>query len=342
MTDETRGRPDQEPLLRMDDDLVARCLDGRASPDDIRALEARLAGDPAFRQRWLEVATIDALLAQRGEEGKSVPPLLAEAAKVEEMASVTPRLSAGPRWLPARWLPLAAGAAGLVIGGFFATAVWAMVVPLVPSVVRILSESFEAGDPPAVTGTPLKTGVWGGDYTEVVGRQNGVVPAAGSRMLRFRRADFEGKPIEEGFSCSTHRLIDLRPYRQQIAEGNCVLQISARFNTQADAGDQRDQCGVSMAAVDAVTAFDGSLRKSGELKKRALAYAWCYSVDLDRDVATWQQTVTEMRVPVGADFLLLVVGVNEFPPVNRGAPTAFAGHYCDDIRVSLVERQPVP
>lgn len=343
------GRPDGDAALPVDDDLAARCLDGRASPEDVRALEGRLAADPAFRKSWLEVATIDALLAQRGEEQGLVKPPVAVGGDQDSRAIVAHRgaeaasmPAPGQRWLPGRWLPFVAATLGLMVGGFCATAVWAMVVPLGPAVVRILAESFESGDAPAVTGTPLQTGNWGGDFTEVVGPQGGVAPAAGSHMLRFVRADYEGKPSQDGFGCGTLRLVDLRPFRQRLAGGNLAVQISALFNTAADAGDQRDQCAVTVAAVDAATACDGSLRKSGELQKRALAYAWCRAVDLDRDVGTWQPAVVEMRVPAGADFVIVQVGVNEFPPILRGTPAAFSGHYCDDIRVSLVERQPLP
>jgi len=341
------GRPDADAPLPVDDDLVARCLDGRASADDIRAVQARLAADPAFRKYWLEVATVDALLAQRGEERGLAQPLAAGSSPFEQAPELARAAAnrgsppaAGSR-PPSRWLPVAAGLAGVTIGCFFATAVWAMVVPLRPAVVRILIESFETGEPPAVTGAPLQTGSWGGDFTELVGPQRGVSPAAGSHMLRFVRADYEGKPSEGGAYCSVLRIVDLRPFRQRLSGGNCAVQISALFNTSADAGDHQDQCGVAAAAVDAATAFDGSLRKSGELQKRAAAYAVCRRVDLDRDVGTWQPAVVEMRLPADADFLVMEVRVNEFPPILGGPLALFSGHYCDDIRVSLVERQPV-
>lgn len=329
----------------VDEHLVARCLDGRASSADLQRLEARLAVDPEFRRHWLDVATIDAMLGQRGQEGRHAKgshlDFAAKADAGEPSASTTRHSRAARPWL-SRMLPLAAGIAGVTIGGLCATAVWAMVAPLSPIVIRILTESFETGEAPGVTGVPVTSGVWSGDYTEIVGSRNGVAPASGLHMLRFRRADFEGKPVENGFSCGTHRLIDLRPYRRRLAGGNYVAQISAIFNAEATAGDQLDQCTVSAATLDASTAVDGSLRASGALTTRALSYVFCKHVDLDRDVATWQEAVAEIRIPENADFLLVHAGVNEYPPVNRDSPAVFSGHYCDDIRVSLVERPTVP
>lgn len=339
----TSPDPDRETAGDgVDEHLVARCLDGRASSGDLEALEARLAVDPEFRRHWLDVATIDTMLAQRGQEGRHVEGShlgFAVKADAGETAERTTRHSRAARpWL-SRMLPVAAGIAGVTIG---ATAAWAMVAPLSPVVIRILTESFETGDAPGVTGVPVTSGVWSGDFTEIVGSRNGVAPASGLHMLRFRRADFNGKPIENGFSCGTHRLIDLRPYRRRLAGGNYVAQVSAIFNAEAMAGNQLDQYAVSAATLDASTAVDGSLRTSGALATRALSYVFCKHVDLDRDASTWQEAVAEIRIPENADFLLVHAGVNEYPPVNRDAPAVFTGHYCDDIRVSLVERPTVP
>ena len=338
--------PDQsQPHVAVDNDLVARCLDGLGTAADVSRLEARLAADPAFRDRWLELATIDALLAQRirEETTRDVAWSLPAEPPTDARSLQTVSRDATPAARRfARWLPFVAGAVGLAVGGLFATAVWAMVAPHAPTVIRILAESFESGDQPGVTGLPDRTGIWSGDYVDLVPAQSGVSPASGSRMLRFLRADFEGKPMEDGFACNTLRLIDLWPYRRQIAGGTLVAQISAVFNTQADAGDQRDQAGVAAAALDASMALDGSMRTGIDLPRRSLAYASCKHVDLDRDADTWQEGVVELRLPPQTEFLLVNVGVNELPAISPGKPAVFAGHYCDDIRVSLVERPRMP
>lgn len=326
-----------------DDDLTARCLDGRATADDLRRLEARLAADAAFRWSWVDLATIDALLAQHvftqpaAIEAPVVSPF-GESAHGCVDAGLTPQDGRSP----SRWLSFIAGGLGILLGVLFTSAVWAMVSPPGRAPVRLFTEGFESGRSPLVDGVPVRADLWGGDYCEVVGERGDVTPVAGSRMLRFLRGDFEGKPVAEGFLCGTHRLVDLRPYRRYIDTGNAVVQIRARFNREAEAGEERDQCAVSVAALDGATATDGSIRVAGEVQKRSLAYAFCKHIDLDRDPSTWQIGVTELRVPERADFLLVFFGVNQFPPRYGAGVAVFSGHYCDDVRVSLFERSMVP
>lgn len=334
----------------IDDDLVARCLDGRGTDVDFRRLEARLASDPTFQRDWLDLATIDALLAQRffQRPAAMTGADLVHGVMEKKFTPLTERPHArGLSQLRGGWRAAIAGTVGLLVGGLlvsavWTSAVWAMVGNFAAPKVRILADGFESGRSPQVDGAPVRTGVWGGDYCDVVGPRNGVAPAAGARMLRFLRGDFAGKPLDEGFSCGTHRLVDLRPYRRQIDSGNAVVQIRALFNRESGAGEERDQCAVSVAALDAVTATDGSLRVAGELQKRALACAWCKHIDLDRDASTWQEGVTELRVPEQAEFLLVFFGVNRFPPRHGEGVAVFPGHYCDNVRVSLVERSMVP
>lgn len=312
-----------------DDDLVARCLDGRATDADRAALADRLRGDVAFRDRWLELATIDARLSHLGESAPAVletwlPP---RTARKTELRS---RLPFGVR-------TVAASVASLVIGGVFASAVWAMVGVLPAHVTRLLSESFEHGDPPHVTGVPSSPGVWCGDYSEVVGPNKGIAPYEGTRMLRFLRGDFAGKPVDEGDHCNVQRLVDLRPYRQQIAKGNAVMRVSARFNGQPSAINSAERCIVAGHALGAEVVDKGILQKSNQLQKRSLAYSFSRNVGLDSDPASWQLAVCELRIPPDADFLLVIVAMTAGPDFTPGRLSVFRGHYCDDVRVSLLE-----
>jgi hypothetical protein len=215
-------------------------------------------------------------------------------------------------------------------------------MPLPARVLAILTESFEDCEPPAVTGVPVTTIDWSGDYSELVGARDGVIPCSGNRMLRFLRGDFAGKPIEEGELCNVHRLIDLRPYKQKINRGNAVIQMSARFNGAAAAIDGRERCIVAGCAVDAETATDGSLGTRTDLLKRSLSFAFSRDVGLDADTATWQTAACELRLPPNTEFLLFSVGMMEDEQFGKGSLAVFSGHYCDDVRISLIDRPITP
>jgi hypothetical protein len=312
-----------------DHDLVARCLDGRATDADRAALADRLRADAAFRDRWLELATIDTRLSQLGESAS---------ATLETWLPPKPvRQAASRSWLPFGARTLAASVASLMIGGVFASAVWAMVGVLPAHVTRLFSESFERGDPPCVTGAPSSPGVWCGDYSEVVGPKDGIAPFEGTRMLRFLRGDFAGKPVNEGDHCNVQRLIDLRPYRQQITKGNAVVRMSARFNGQPSAVDPAERCIAAVHALGAEAAGEDTLRANNQLLKRALAYSFSRNVGLDGDAATWQLAVCELRIPPDAEFLLVTVAMAAGPDWTPDRLSVFRGHYCDDVRVSLLE-----
>lgn len=321
------------PANDHDDDLVARCLDGRATDADIAALEERLRNDAGFRDRWLELAAIDARLSQLGESASAM---------LENWLPPKPAREPRRIWLPFGIRIAAASVVSLLIGGVCASAVWAMMGVLPTHVTGLLSESFERGEPPGVTGAPSGPGVWCGDYSEVVGRTDGIAPYEGVRMLRFLRGDFAGKPVDEGDQCNVGRLIDLRPYRQQIATGNAVMRISARFNGQPSAVNPVERCVVGGHALGAEVADKGTLQMSNQLLKRALAYSFSRNVDLDGDPATWQLAVCELRIPPDADLLLVTVAMAAGPDWTPGRLSVFRGHYCDDIRVSLVESPVAP
>lgn len=76
---------------------------------------------------------------------------------------------------------------------------------------------------------PIQPGVWGDDYSAVVEAGERVTPADGRAMLRFLRADHEGKPPRVGCAGDVYRIIDLRDFAADIAAGESHLVMEARF-----------------------------------------------------------------------------------------------------------------
>jgi hypothetical protein len=331
------------------DDLISRCLDGRATADDVRRLEAQLECDADFRRAWLRVARLDALLHRVGHRPDA--NLTDSAARIQPLS--TRQLSAArdrrnPR--VAHGLPLAVGLAGIAVGIVGASLIWSTVVKVSAAWAtaperpadyrRIVFDDFEVGSGPQVTGLPARPGVWSGDQSELVGNRGNVVPRSGARMLRFASGWYDGKPTQDGQSCDVLKLIDLRPYRHQITSGTWSVRITAFFNVSTGAIEGREQCAVAGFAFDTSTAI--SLTSPGSLRDRSLAYACCQRIDLDEDADTWQQATTEFRLPAESAFLAVHCGVSEYSREADKPPKQFRGHYCDDVSVTLVRRPDVP
>jgi hypothetical protein len=242
-------------------------------------------------------------------------------------------------WL--QWRPLAAAVTGLVLGTLCTSVVFAYAAPSLGKVITLLQEGFESGPAPLVTGVPLEAGKWSGDYTQVVREQLGVKPASGKKMLRFLRADFEGKVKPEGsYISDVYQLIDLRPYRREFADGGAVVQLSAAFNAFAFPAEEAFGCSVSIHALNAETAMNGSTRIGEILLTDCLAMARNSRLKMDRDPATWQGLNAELRLPFDTEFLLIRIGLEHSNKAKRRV--TFDGHYLDGVRLTLARRAQLP
>jgi hypothetical protein len=315
-------------------DLIQRYISGTITEAETKALERQLETDAALRDWYLDAVHLDSALevaAEAAELALSLPVPFSQRA-------LTRRSSRPSLWLS--WRPLAAAAAGIVLGAFCASVVFAYVVPALEKVTTVLQESFESGPAPRVTGVPIETGHWSGDYTEVVGEQQGVKPESGSKMLRFLRADYEGKPNpEENHVGDLYRLIDMRPYREEFADGASVAQVSAAFNASEFPLDQRFDCSLTLYALDAESATNGSTR-SGIKRSEAPLGIQKSRMTLDHHPATWQRLRSELRLPPSTDFLMVRICI-QYPLKSAPRPT-FTGHYVDDVRLTMARRNPLP
>jgi hypothetical protein len=308
------------------DDLFARVCDGRASAEDIAALHELLRTSPAALDAWVRYSALHAELA--------AGPALTQAGRSAGRATPAPF---PPRRWPA-WLPQAA--AGLVAGLCAASVVWAYVIPAASRPHLLLDEGFERPNTTLAVRSVLETGVWRGDAAEVVGAQDGIQPGQGRRMLRLLRPDHDGKAKPAGGHIATaFHLIDLRPYRAEIADGAAVVEATAQFNASAFPAQERYGFALSLFALDAESIPEHAGRLGTTLANEALAMSRSGGTQFDHDPATWQGTSSELRLPANAEFLVVRLHVNQLP----GAPTdaVFTGTYADEVRVTLSRRAPL-
>lgn len=258
-------------------------------------------------------------------------------------------------WLS--WRPLTAAAAGLVIGLCSATIGWGYVGSYAGKAVTLLQDSFESGPPPEVTGVPVVPGVWSGDYSAVVGEYHGVRPASGQKMLRFLRADYEGKLRHDGYIADAYRIIDLRGTALAVGRGDACVAVEARFRALPEPKLGRVSCSVTIHALDTLPdpderqeffsrAREGiSMPLADDQKAGAtiLATATRHEV-LESADDSWQTVRSELRVPPGSRYF--VVHLHEWLMDSRGPrepqPVEFDGLFVDDVRVTLTHRPPLP
>jgi len=330
--------------------LLHGYLDGTISEAECPRLQELLRESPEARALLRTLATVDTRLTELGAGtigGSNVPaPVGVEFA---------PQRSAG-RTL-SQWRPLAAAAAGLVIGLFSASMVFAYVSATGGKAISILLESFEVDAFPKVTGVPSSPDYWSGDYTTIVGESQGIKPASGKKMLQIRRADYEGKPPQFSYSGDLYRIIDLRGHEADLVDGKALVTVDASFqgipfqppngyafNLAVDALDALPTGGVSGIHRRQV---DRSSPNGEELAGSFIPASAQRGFKFSPNGGGWQKARLELRVPPGTKYLLLSFHITDAKAAREGkrvygeTAVEFPGQFLDDIQVSLIRNVPV-
>jgi hypothetical protein len=298
--------------------LFSAALDDRLTPAESEQLAGLLRDDAEARRLWFLYNDVECGLAE---------PRVSATIPIREARSTR---------LPIR--RLAAAAACIAFGMFCGSVALAYFRPQPGKPIEILIETFEAGAAPGVTGMPEQVGAWGGDFSEVAAAQQGVAPAGGARMLHFLRGDSEGRPLEDSFGSDVFRLVDVRPWRKQIAAGDAVVQLTAHFNAASAEGAEPSACTMTIFALEAGPVESGALTADRGLSREATAYSQCSRLAMDADPASWQRGVNELRLPPGTDYLMIRIGVSAVPRGTKRPVAGFAGHFCDEVEVHLARR----
>jgi hypothetical protein len=309
--------------------LVQRYLAGECSPEESALLEKSLETDPQLRTDYLDYLNLEVAL----EEIASTPRPAAQ----PTAADITPLPISKPSWF--RWRPLASMAAGLVAGLLSAPSVFGYVAPLLFKPIQLVTESFESLRATKSIGVPDAPNVWTSDYGEVTAEALGVKPLRGSKMFRFLKANNELHPKPSSSVGEIYRLIDVRPHQAAIADGKALLQVSAYFNTFEVPDNELYNTGVSAFAFRAGSTPNSeyirnivALRSPSNMTRQILT-------GMDRNPATWQKLGCELNLPADTEFVLVQFMVS--PGQNTPRRLDFAGHFIDEIRVSLNRRPPL-
>ena len=234
------------------------------------------------------------------------------------------------RSVKSSWL---AAAAGLVIGLFGASVVWAYVVPKSgsPKAIPIVlhDAGFEAGISPISKGIPDRTYLWSGDFSRVTGPDLGIVPAEGSHMLQILRADHEGTPPgERSYVGEASQVIDLHLLRSSLGSHDGVVEVSARFNAiTADSTEFALKAGTFRGEIVDASALWANSEEARSWASRSLA--------ADNEQGTWQEVSVLLAIPEDADFLVVNFAVVGPVPSVDSVAVEFPGHFIDDVKLEL-------
>jgi hypothetical protein len=301
-------------------EMIRRCIDGTATEAEHRALQELLRREPTVRRLYARYANVDAALGGGG-------------IVLHEVA-----LASSP--VPARWLawqPLTAAAAGLVIGLFSASLVWAVAAPRLPEGHRqalpLVNADFEDDAALSADGVPVVFGTWCGDHAEITAGQAGVHPKHGSKMFRFLRSDSSRQAdLQKSRTGNMYQVVDMKQMKRELADGQARLDWSAWFQWVPSASE------TSMTFAVNVWTFTGDptiltanwrdhlyreTAKSGSRKA------------FDEAPSQWRELNGSMLIPPDTDFLVIEIKV--IPPETAfgSEPFSFAGCYADDVRLVL-------
>ena len=308
--------------------LFSRVCDGLASAEEISALHRLLSTDTGALDAWLRYNALHQELAS----GAAMQGLQVLSSPVKSRVAASPQ-----RRFWSQWRPLTSAAAGITIGLFAASMVWAYVVPLTSKTITLLEDGFESDTPSLATRVPLEPGIWRGDHADIVAEEQGIKPLAGHKMLRFLRADHDGKARVAGnHIADVYQLIDVRQFRHEFADGSAVAQASASVNATAFPVGEKYGCAISIYALDAETVPDSAAKIGTALTNEANAMARSGHTKLDRDPTQWQQLSTELRLPPNTEFLVVRLHITQ--GFDSTGNATFTGSYADEVKVTLTRR----
>ena len=295
-----------------DTDFLAQAMryqDGVLTPDEVAAFETAMRDDPAKRQLFADMQVRSMALHDRFRQ---------EAFRVE------PAQKRKLTWVTR---PIAAMAAGLVIGLFSASIVWAISAPKATTerLFSLLNGSFDENR--LERGFPHQTGFWSGDEAAI---RDGQLPfiAPGSDS---------GDPTGRAISCDVFQLVDLRPLRHALSpDGDSVLELSADFR---DGRAPNTKPSVSFFGQLYLFSGDpGSLHQTWPQSiPEALASGSAQVTTLGSDAKGVRTLTAKCLIPAQADFAVIQIAAR---PNLR--PAKLDGLSADNVRLTLKTQPALP
>jgi hypothetical protein len=290
-------------------DLIRRCHDGDATPEDLARLEATLLQDPEFRLEHLRYVNLGLALEAKASFTQPAKPVI-------QRQHV--------RWLSLR--PLAAAAAGVVLGIFCTSMVHGLVAQRKVRPIKTPLLVFDAGMEgvkPLDKGLPHGVDEWGARSAAWVEAENGVQPLSGRGMLRLQPSllgEQDSKHFAHGY-----QVLDLRSVPGEDASADRKVEVAASFCRSHTSGESRHYIRIFALNQPPSMATEDFWRKGEDEGIVSMTQRF----EAQPVENGWNALSATMPLPPGTQSLIIVFS-------STCAKDVTATSYLDDVQVSLL------
>ena len=291
------------------EELIDRYLTGMADETEVEQLDAWLQEDEELRQVFLSASRVDSHIRERA---------------IDQPVKDTVE-SPAPQTLRFRWINPGA-AAGLLIGLFSASVVWAA-MPQSKGITRtseaIVSEDFEDPDMKLKAKLPDVANQWFGPLVSVA-PEGGVSAVQGSRVGQL-------SPNPGNRAESLRYVVDLDDY-PELARGHVQsLQVKASFS--APFSQQEPKFRVELAAFsEAPGDVRDAWKVEREVGERVLQQVVRNHLPSVEKLGEWHEVSASLEIPEGTRSVVISLGVFRLDPDKP-----VSDFYLDGIEVQLID-----
>ena len=297
------------------DDVLNKYLDGSLTEEEAMDLSNRIEQSSEVRERYWELASIHGMVEQTMQSAS--------------LQATTGRESAEPERRP-RVLGLSrikTGIAGLAIGVFSVSVVWAFNLPQDKKsdqeVREIVSESFEDLGKEFKSRFPSEAGKWFGEISSI-SADEAISSASGVRVAQF----IDNPKVK--FSYARY-LIDLDEYAKPGQNQSRSVRVEASFF--ASNPDESSVFQIRLAAFSQEPQEVRPIWNDQEvLFDQVLQHVGRNHITKPGQKPDWQRLEASIEIPPGTRSLVISLGAGMVDPNGDKS-----SHYLDDIRVSLVD-----
>ena len=291
------------------EELIDRYLTGMADEAEVEQLDAWLKEDEQLRKTFLTATRMDSHIRERSLE----QPVKKEAG------------SSGPPTLRFRWINPGA-AAGLLIGLFSASVVWAT-IPQAGGIIRtsqeVVTESFEDPDLKLKPMIPNRANQWFGPLVSVA-PEGGVSAVQGSRVGQL-------SPNPGNRAESVRYVVDLDDY-PELAPGH-VQSLQVRVSFSDPFTGQKPKFRVALTAFsEAPRDVREAWIMEREVGDRVLQQVVRNYLPPADEMSDWHEVSASLEIPEGSRSVVISLGVFH---LNPDKPVS--NFYLDAIEVRLVD-----
>ena len=297
------------------DDLLNKYLEGSLTEKEALALSNRIEQSSEVRERYWELASIHGMVEQTMQTASLQATTGRESAEPEKR----PRISGLSR--------IKTGIAGMAIGVFSASVVWAFKLPqdkkLDPEVREIVTESFEDPGKEFKSRFPSEAGKWFGEISSI-SADEAISSASGVRVAQF----LDNPKAKFAYA---RYLIDLDEYAKPGQNQSRSVRVEASFF--ASNPDESSVFQIRLAAFSQEPQEVRPIWNDQEvLFDQVLQHVGRNHITKPGQKPDWQRLEASIDIPPGTRSVVISLGAGM---VDSNAEKS--NHYLDVVRVSLVD-----